>query len=61
MTTSAALDTGTLVFMRMTVGGGEIALSGVVVYTDPGHGVGVRFHGLSDENAAILKNELGLG
>lgn len=61
MTTNAALSIGTLVFLRMTIGGGEIALSGVVAYTDPGHGVGVRFHGLSDENAAILKNELELG
>ncbi|HLM02222.1 MAG TPA: PilZ domain-containing protein [Pyrinomonadaceae bacterium] len=61
MTTSAALDTGTLIFMKMTVGGRELSLSGVVAYTDPGHGVGVRFHGLSDENVEILKNELELG
>lgn len=60
MTTSTTLDTGTLVFMKMTVGGRELALSGVVVYSDPGHGVGIRFHGLSDENASILKNELEL-
>jgi len=61
MTTSAALDVGTLVFIKMTVGGGELALSGVIVYADPGHGVGVRFHGLTEENAAVLKNELELG
>ena len=60
MTTSTALDIGTLVFMRMTVGGEEISLSGVVVYTDPGQGVGVRFHGLSEENAAVLRRELEL-
>ena len=60
MTTGTALDVGTLVFIKMTVGGNELALSGVVVYTDPGHGVGVRFHGLSDENTTILKNELEL-
>jgi hypothetical protein len=60
MTTNTTLDTGTLVFIKMTLGGNEISLSGVVVYSDPGHGVGVRFHGLSDENAEILKKELEL-
>ncbi len=60
MTTNADLDTGTQVFMRMTVGGKEIALSGAVVYTDPGQGVGVRFHNVSDENTELLKKELEL-
>lgn len=60
MTTNARLDTGTLVFMRMTVGGREISLTGAVVYTDPGQGVGVRFHSLSEENAELLKRELEL-
>jgi hypothetical protein len=60
MTTNARLDTGTLIFLRMIVGGKEISVSGVVVYTDPGHGVGVRFHDLPDENAEHLKRELDL-
>ncbi|MBS1792898.1 MAG: PilZ domain-containing protein [Acidobacteria bacterium] len=60
MTTSASLDTGTQVFMRMTVGGREIALTGAVVYTDPGQGVGVRFQNVTDESAEILKRELEL-
>jgi hypothetical protein len=60
MTTSANLETGTPVFMRMTVGGQELSLSGAVVYTDPGQGVGVRFHNLSDESAELLKQELEL-
>ena len=54
MTTNAKLETGTLIFLRMTVEGKEIAVSGVVVYTDPGHGVGVRFHNLSEEHQSIL-------
>lgn len=61
MTTNARLDIGTLIVMRMTVSGNELSVSGVVVYTDPGQGVGVRFHGLSDETAVLLKNELDLG
>lgn len=60
MTTSADLETGASVFMRMTVGGKEITLNGAVVYTDPGQGVGVRFHNLSNESAELLKKELGL-
>ena len=60
MTTNAKLDTGTLIFMRMTVSGKEIALTGAVVYTDPGQGVGVRFQNVSDESAELLKEELGL-
>ena len=54
MTTNAKLETGTLIFLRMTIDGKEIGVSGVVVYTDPGHGVGVRFHNLSDEHQSLL-------
>jgi hypothetical protein len=46
--------------MRMTVGGKEVALTGSVVYTDPGQGVGVRFHNVTDESAELLRQELGL-
>ncbi len=60
MTTNARLDTGTLIFLRMMVGGQELAISGVVVYTDPGHGVGVRFHNLTDETIDALKKEIDL-
>jgi hypothetical protein len=33
-------------------------LDGVVVYSDPGHGVGVRFKNLSDVDEQFLKGEL---
>ncbi|MEP6900762.1 MAG: PilZ domain-containing protein [Actinomycetota bacterium] len=60
MTTNSSLAIGTLVFMRMIVGGTEVSLTGAVVYTDPGQGVGVRFQNLSDENAKLLKQEFEL-
>ena len=60
MTTNANLETGTPIFMRITVDGKEISLNGAVVYTDPGQGVGVRFHDLSEESAELLKQELDL-
>lgn len=60
MTTNTTLDVGTLIFMRMTVGAKELAVSGVVVYTDPGRGIGVRFHNLSEDTQALLKREMDL-
>ena len=60
MTTSTELETGTSVFMKMVIGGQEVSLNGAVVYTDPGQGVGVRFHDLTDEHATLLREELQL-
>ena len=58
MTTNARLETGTPILIRMTIAGKEISLNGAVVYTDPGHGVGVRFHNVSEDTAELLKQEL---
>ena len=60
MLTSAPLETGTPLFMRMTVGGEELGIDGVVTYVDPGHGVGIRFQAMSEKNEEILKRELHL-
>ena len=60
ITTSAGLETGMPIAMRLTLSGKEMALDGVVTYTDPGQGIGVRFQGLSDENLETLKRELEL-
>lgn len=60
MITNAPLEIGTPLFMRMSLGGEEIGLDGVVTYTDPAHGVGIRFQALSDKNEEILKRELHL-
>jgi len=58
MTTNARLETGTPILIRMTIAGKEISLNGAVVYTDPGQGVGVRFHNVSEDTAELLKQEL---
>ena len=60
MTTNAKLEIGTPIFIQISVGDKEMGLDAVVVYSDPGHGVGVRFHDLSEENEAILKQALQL-
>ena len=60
MLSNADLEIGTPVFMRMTVGGEEIGIDGVVTYTDPGQGMGVRFQAMSPANEEILKKEFHL-
>ncbi len=58
MTTTAMLDTGTPIMMTLSVGPRTMNLNGVVVYSDPGHGVGVRFKNLEPNDEEFLKNEL---
>ncbi len=60
MTTTAILDLGTPILMTFTVGERSMTIKGVVVYSDPGHGVGVRFKDLSEKDEALLTGELEL-
>ena len=60
MTTTAMLETGTPVMMTLSVGPRTMNVSGVVVYSDPGHGVGVRFKNLDPADEEFLKQELEL-
>ncbi len=60
MTTSAPLHLGSPIMMSLTVEGRQMKLSGVVVYTDPGQGVGVRFNDASGEDLDFLRTQLGL-
>ena len=60
MATNAALEQGMPLRMKLVVGGTEVEFDGVVAYTDPGQGVGIRFQNLSDEHAALLNKELEL-
>lgn len=60
MTTSTPFETGTPLYMTMNVGGREISISGTVVYTDPGQGVGIRFQNIKPDDEIFLKQELEL-
>ena len=60
MITNSPLEMGAPLFMRMSIGGEEIGIDGVVTYTDPDHGVGIRFQAMSEKNEEILKRELHL-
>lgn len=60
MTTTAPLDTGSPIVMTLSLGERNINISGVVVYADPGYGVGVRFRDVNDDDKVFLSRELGL-
>lgn len=60
MTTTAILDMGTPILMSMGIGSRTMSIKGTVVYSDPGHGVGVRFKDLNEDDAAFLSGELEL-
>jgi len=60
MATTAELETGMPIMMTMTLGAEKVSLKGVVVYSDPGHGVGVRFKDLDAANEKVLRDELAI-
>ncbi len=60
MTTTAPLDQGAPIMMTLDIGTRTMNLNGVVVYSDPGHGVGVRFKNLDPTDETFLKDELDL-
>jgi len=60
LNTQTDLPDGTLLLMRIPLGTDQqIVVNGEVVYSNPGRGVGVRFHGLSTADRAMLELELG--
>ena len=60
MTTTSMLDIGTAIVMTIGVHGRAMKLNGVVVYSDPGHGVGVRFKDVANDDLDFLRGELEL-
>src|SRR4029079_3414749 len=50
MTTTAPPEMGQPVLMTLRLGERTMHISGTVVYSDPGHGVGVRFRDVKDED-----------
>ncbi len=59
MNTQASLHEGLLLMVRIPVAQGkQIVARAEVVYSNPGHGVGVRFHDLNEEDRALIEREL---
>ena len=60
MNTQIELPEGSLLLMRIPLGGdSQLVVNGEVVYCNPGRGVGVRFHGLSGADRALLELQVG--
>ena len=61
MNTQAALPEGAHLTLRLPLGGGEkeqIVVDAVVIYVNPGLGVGVRFHELPEDARAMIERAL---
>jgi len=58
MTTQADMAIGDTLSLRIPLAGRHVIVKGDVVYSNPGHGVGVRFHRLSDEARELMETEL---
>jgi hypothetical protein len=59
MNTQADLPEGALLMLRIPLGDEQqIVVNAEVMYSNPGHGVGVRFQGLSEQDRALMEREL---
>jgi len=58
MNTKAEIPEGSILTLRIPVGGRDIICNGEVVYSNPGRGVGVNFQGMSDEDRTHLERSL---
>lgn len=58
MNTQTEIPIGETLALRIPLGGGHVVIKADVVYSNPGRGVGVRFHRLPDETREIMEREL---
>ncbi len=55
LSTQSEIPEGATLTLRIPLGGVHVVVKGDVVYSIPGHGVGVRFHHLPDEVRALME------
>jgi hypothetical protein len=58
MNTRQELPEGGLLTLRLPFAEGDVVVNAEVVYSNPGRGVGVRFHGLTDEARSVIERAL---
>jgi hypothetical protein len=58
MNTQTILPEGAVLTLRIPLSNEQVVVNAEVMYSNPGHGVGVRFQGLSDRDRALMKTEL---
>lgn len=61
MNTQAEIPEGALLTLRVPFEEGDVVVNAEVIYSNPGRGVGLRFHGLTDEQRTILDRALEAG
>lgn len=62
MNTKAEIPEGSLLLIRIPFrNDAQVVCNAVVVYSNPGKGVGLKFQGLSDDVRAMLERELADG
>ncbi len=58
MSTNAEIPVGATLALRLPLGSEHVVVKADVVYSNPGHGVGVKFHSLSEQARALMEREL---
>jgi hypothetical protein len=58
MSTQADFAVGDTLALRIPLAGQHVVVNGDVVYSNPGHGIGVRFHRLTPETRDLMEREL---
>ena len=58
MNTQKELPEGALHTLRLPFPEGDVVVNAEVVYSNPGRGVGVSFHGLSEKDRATIERAL---
>ena len=58
MSTQADIAIGDTLALRIPLGGQHVVVKADVVYSNPGHGIGVRFHRLTPEARELMEREL---
>jgi len=59
MNTQTVIPEGSVLTLRIPLSNEQqVIVNGEVMYSNPGHGVGVRFQGLSEKDRALMEREL---
>ena len=61
MNTQAEIPENATLTLRIPIAGQHVVVKAEVVYVNPGRGVGVRFHRLSEESRAIMERAIASG
>lgn len=59
MNTQTVVPEGSLLTLRIPLGEDEqVVVNAEVIYSNPGRGVGVRFHGLTEDDRSLMERKL---